>query len=234
MAKIVHSSNDRKQYSQRWIDHDQKASQATREFFEAESSGELSFVDHVMKAIPDHTNLHLANSMSVRYANFCGLGDNKKGVQVFSNRGTSGIDGCTSTAVGHAMSSDAIQTLITGDVAFFYDRNAFWNNYPTPNLRVVVLNNHGGAIFGMIDGPSSLPEADEYFITRQPLTAKHLAAEFNLGYRSISDTTNAASVLEEFFKVDGRPKILEFESGSREAKSLFLRFKSAIKEKINQ
>jgi 2-succinyl-5-enolpyruvyl-6-hydroxy-3-cyclohexene-1-carboxylate synthase len=182
-----------------------------------------------MKAIPDHTNLHLANSMSVRYANLCGLGHNKKGVQVYSNRGTSGIDGCTSTAVGHSLSSDSLHTLVTGDVAFFYDRNAFWNNYLTPNLRVVILNNHGGAIFGMIDGPGSVPEAGKYFITHQPLTAKHLAAEFNLDYKSISNTTDIASVLDEFYKMDDRPKILEFESGGKEAKDLFLRLKEKIK-----
>jgi len=163
LAKIVSQSLQRKQYVQRWSDIDQKASQATKDFFNTETSGELSLVSHVMRNIPDHTSLHLANSMAVRYANFCGLGDNKKGVQVYSNRGTSGIDGCTSTVVGHVLSSESIHTLITGDVAFFYDRNAFWNNYNKQNLRVVILNNHGGAIFGIIDGPGTTPEADEYF-----------------------------------------------------------------------
>jgi 2-succinyl-5-enolpyruvyl-6-hydroxy-3-cyclohexene-1-carboxylate synthase len=229
LARTVQASNERKLFSKRWIDLDQKAAQATRDFFNAGSSGELGFVDQVMRAVPDHTNLHLANSMSVRYANFCGLADSKKGVQVYGNRGTSGIDGCTSTVVGHALSSDSMHTLITGDVAFFYDRNAFWNNYPVPNLRVIVLNNHGGAIFGMIDGPGSVPEAEEFFITRQPLSAKHLAAEFNIEYRSISNTESVSSALEEFFKMDGGPKILEFESNSREAKELFLRFKEQIK-----
>jgi 2-succinyl-5-enolpyruvyl-6-hydroxy-3-cyclohexene-1-carboxylate synthase len=229
LATVVQPNEERKRYTQRWVDLDQRASVATRQFFEAESSGELSFVDHVLRNIPDHTNLHLANSMTVRYANFCGLAENKKGVQVYSNRGTSGIDGCTSTVVGHAISSDSIHTLITGDVAFFYDRNAFWNNYITPNLRIIVLNNHGGAIFGIIDGPGSMPEADEYFITRQPLTAKHLATEFNLGYRSISNTENIGVVLDDFFKMDGWAKILEFESGSKEAKELFLRFKEKVK-----
>lgn len=235
LGKTVQPKSSRQEYAKRWVELDQKVSRATTEFLDAGASGELSFVHQVMKTIPDHTNLHLANSMSVRYANFCGLGDNKKGVQVFSNRGTSGIDGCTSTVLGHALSSDSLHTLITGDVAFFYDRNAFWNNYPAPNLRVVVLNNHGGAIFGMIDGPGSVPEADEYFITRQPLTAKHLAAEFNLDYKLVTKTQDIGSVLEDFFKTDGSParaKILEFESNSKEAKDLFLRFKEYIKGKV--
>jgi 2-succinyl-5-enolpyruvyl-6-hydroxy-3-cyclohexene-1-carboxylate synthase len=229
LAKTVTQNPSRQEYTQRWTALDRKASQTMRDFFAAESSGELSLVNSVMRNIPDHTNLHLANSMTVRYANFCGLGENKKGVQVYSNRGTSGIDGCTSTVVGHTISSDSIHTLITGDVAFFYDRNAFWNNYISPNLRIIVLNNHGGAIFGIIDGPGSTPEIDEYFVTRQSLTAKHLAAEFNIDYQSISNTGNIAAILDEFFKIDGRPKILEFESGSKEAKGLFLRFKEKVK-----
>jgi 2-succinyl-5-enolpyruvyl-6-hydroxy-3-cyclohexene-1-carboxylate synthase len=204
------------------------------EFFATERSGELAFVNHVMKDLPDHTSLHLANSMAVRYANFCGLGENKKGVQVYGNRGTSGIDGCTSTVVGHALGSETIHTLITGDVAFFYDRNAFWNNYNTPNLRVIVLNNHGGAIFGIIDGPGSLPEVDEYFVTQQKLTARHLAGEFGLSYRHVSDNDDIAGVLDEFFKPGDRAKILEFESGSKEAKELFLRFKRKVRDKIRE
>lgn len=235
LAKAGNPNDKHKAYRKLWVDLDHKASVATKEFFEAGSPGELTFVDHVMKAIPDHTHLHLANSMSVRYANFCGLGADKKGVEVYANRGTSGIDGCTSTAVGHALGNNRIHTLITGDVAFFYDRNAFWNKYPVPNLRVVVLNNHGGAIFGMIDGPGSVPEAGEYFVTTQKLTAKHLASEFNLDYTSISTTENIASVLDEFFKpadpsLSAGPKILEFESGSKEAKELFLQFKEKLKK----
>ncbi|HMJ67999.1 MAG TPA: 2-succinyl-5-enolpyruvyl-6-hydroxy-3-cyclohexene-1-carboxylic-acid synthase [Cyclobacteriaceae bacterium] len=234
LAKSAKGNPERKQYVERWSTVDQKTSEAVKEFFGNETSGELSFVDQVMHELPDHTSLHVANSMAVRYANFCGLGDNKKGVQVYSNRGTSGIDGCTSTAMGHALSSDTIHTLITGDVAFFYDRNAFWNNYDAPNLRVIVLNNHGGAIFGMIDGPTSQPEVDEYFVTRQPLTAKHLADEFGLTYHRVTNNDNAAVVLEDFFKPGSRSKILEFESGSKEAKELFLRFKENVKRKIDQ
>lgn len=234
LTKVVKPNPEQKNYAARWRNLEEKTAEAINQFFYAETSGELSFVNSVIRHIPDHTSLHLANSMAVRYVNVCGLGDNKKGVQIFANRGTSGIDGCTSTAIGHALASETMHTLITGDVAFFYDRNAFWNNYATPNLRVIVLNNHGGAIFGMIDGPGSMPEVDEYFVTRQPLTAKHLAEEFGLEYRRVTDTNNIQAVLEEFFKPGDRAKILEFESGSKEAKDLFLRFKERIRERLQE
>lgn len=106
--------------------------------------------------------------MAVRYANILGLPQGKQ-IEVFANRGTSGIDGCNSTAVGGALAHpERPVVLLTGDVAFFYDRNAFWHNYPTPNLRVVVFNNHGGGIFRIIDGPRQQPELDEFFETRRP------------------------------------------------------------------
>ena len=56
--------------------------------------------------------------MSVRYANLIGL-DSSKNIQIFANRGTSGIDGCLSTAVGAALKTDKIVTCILGDVSFF-------------------------------------------------------------------------------------------------------------------
>jgi 2-succinyl-5-enolpyruvyl-6-hydroxy-3-cyclohexene-1-carboxylate synthase len=234
LSKAAKENSDRKQYVQKWQALEQKTANAIKDFFREEDAGELSFVNHVMHEVPDHTSLHLANSMAVRYANFCGLGENKKGVQLFSNRGTSGIDGCTSTVVGHALSSDSMHTLITGDLAFFYDRNAFWNNYNVRNLRVIVLNNHGGAIFGMIDGPASQPEVDEYFVTRQTLTARNLADEFSLSYRRINTNENVAAVLEDFYKPGEHAKILEFESTSKEVKELFLRFKDKIKGKLKE
>ena len=77
--------------------------------------------------------------MSVRYASILGT---NKAIEIHSNRGTSGIDGSTSTALGFAIADDRLNILITGDVAFFYDRNAFWNNYIPNNLRIILLNNH--------------------------------------------------------------------------------------------
>jgi 2-succinyl-5-enolpyruvyl-6-hydroxy-3-cyclohexene-1-carboxylate synthase len=146
-------------------------------------------------------------------------------VRVYGNRGTSGIDGCTSTAVGHALTSTIPNVLVTGDQAFFYDRNAFWHNYPMANLFVVVLNNHGGIIFNMIDGPSGIPEAEEFFITRQALKAKSLAEEFGFTYSEGYKTS-----LKEFFQTDRNAKILELESSQSLNKSIFESFRKQIKK----
>jgi len=213
-------------YEEIWMNLERNAKEEIEKFFQTKRPGEFSLVKQVIEALPAPCNLHLANSMTVRYANHIGLTAAQKKVSVFSNRGTSGIDGCSSTAVGHALTSKIPNVLITGDLAFFYDRNAFWHNYALPNLFVIVLNNHGGIIFNLIDGPSGLPEAEEFFITRQQLNAKSLASEFGFTYMEASRADLAA-----FFKIKKNVKILETESSQSINKKIFEEFKKHIKNR---
>jgi 2-succinyl-5-enolpyruvyl-6-hydroxy-3-cyclohexene-1-carboxylate synthase len=220
------------EYCQEWLNLEKLTHEKIHRHFSNEATDEFSWVYQLIKEIPDDSNLHLANSLAVRYANWIGLSPEKKKVNVYANRGTSGIDGCTSTAVGHALASSRLNILLTGDLAFFYDRNAFWNNYPIPNLRVVLLNNHGGAIFGVIDGPGNLPEGNDYFITSQHSTAEWMAKEFNLGYQRIAGHQNQeqlASIWKDFFAPGTHARILEIESDAAEAKKAFSQFKENIK-----
>jgi 2-succinyl-5-enolpyruvyl-6-hydroxy-3-cyclohexene-1-carboxylate synthase len=213
-----------------WEVEERRTVRTMNEFFPVAEHSEMDLVREVMTNLPEQCNLHLANSMSVRYANYIGLTNTQASVQVFANRGTSGIDGCTSTAVGHSLDSARPNILITGDMAFFYDRNAFWHNYPLPNLRVVVLNNHGGIIFGMIDGPGTLPEAEEFFITRQKLGAKKLCEEFDFDYLKVDNKRKLKNLLKDFFEFDGRTKILEIETDINTNKIVFENLKNKIKK----
>jgi 2-succinyl-5-enolpyruvyl-6-hydroxy-3-cyclohexene-1-carboxylate synthase len=217
-------------FSKLWEVEERRAIRTLKEFFPIEELTELEIVKEVIHALPPNSNLHLANSMSVRYANFIGLELKHKTVNVFSNRGTSGIDGCTSTTVGHCLTSDAMQVLITGDVAFFYDRNAFWHNYPLPNLRVLLLNNHGGIIFNMIDGPASQPEAGEYFITRQPLKAAKLCEEFGFDHLQLDNKRKIRNLIKDFFEADNRTRVLEVESDLQLNRVTFDNLKQKIKK----
>lgn len=220
----------RENYFHLWQAEEHRTLRSSKTFFAINDLSELHIIRTVLQDLPKRCNLHLANSMSVRYANFIGLEAEKKGVRVFSNRGTSGIDGCTSTAVGHALASDVPNILITGDMAFFYDRNAFWHNYKLPNLHILVLNNHGGVIFGMIDGPGNLEELNEYFITHQKLKAKHLAEEFNFVYTLLDNTRKIKNALKDFFEFDGNTKVLELENKAASTKHSFEEFKKLIRK----
>ena len=229
-AKDTFRNQKQNNYYQLWQAEEHRAIQAKLKFCGEVSGGEFNFVRNLMEALPSRCNLHLANSMSVRYANLVSLSTKQKGVRVFSNRGTSGIDGCTSTAAGHSLTSDIPNILITGDMAFFYDRNAFWHNYSIPNLRVAVLNNHGGIIFKMIDGPAGRNEADEYFVTQQKLNAKSTAHEFGVGYEQVENPRKWKNSIKSFFEFEGKAKILELESEKEKSINEFNILKSLMKK----
>lgn len=212
-----------------WQVEERRAKRVLTDFFPSGQISEMEVVKAVIENLPENTNLHLANSMSVRYANFIGLHAAQKNIRVFANRGTSGIDGCSSTAVGHALGSNELHVLITGDVAFFYDRNAFWHNYNIENVRIVLLNNHGGLIFNMIDGPASQPEAPEYFVTRQKLNATKLCEEFDMEHLRLDNTRKVKNLVKAFFERDGKPKILETETGLDMNRTVFDNLKQTIK-----
>ena len=229
-SKSGFEARKRENYYSLWQAEEHRTQRAITSFFAEPQLSEFHLTHEVLKSLPPETHLHLANSMAVRYANFIGLSSSDQRIQVFSNRGTSGIDGCASTAVGSALITGKPTVLITGDMAMLYDRNAFWHNYKLPNLRVVVLNNHGGAIFSMIDGPADLPEADPYFITQQMLSMRSLATEFDFDYLKLDNLRKLKNLLKDFFDFDGRTKILELETSAAAAKKTLDDFKSHIKK----
>lgn len=214
-----------------WQQASSKASEFLTQFFVSEGSRFNEFVvfRRITVELQRNTALHLANSMAVRYANILGIPKGKH-IEVFANRGTSGIDGCTSTAVGGALAQpERPVVLLTGDVAFFYDRNAFWHNYSTPNLRVVLFNNHGGGIFRIIDGPRQQPELDEFFETRQALTAENLCRDFGLRYLPVSSFAELDAALPVFFAAETGAAVLEVFTDSKINAAFFEEYRSAVK-----
>lgn len=189
--QFVHNDHDdegRGEYRQSWLDADRQAKRSLTQFLRHETRwNEFVLVDKILINLPENSVLHLANSMPVRYANLLGL---TQSAEVFANRGTSGIDGCTSTAVGSALMTDKLVFLLTGDVSFFYDRNALWHPHLPQNLRIVLFNNRGGNIFRLIDGPSAQPELEQYFETRHQTTARHTAEDAGLEYFTLDNNTN--------------------------------------------
>jgi len=145
---------------------------------------DMSIFSYLMKAIPEGAVLHLSNSTVVRYVQ---LFDQRKDLVYHANRGVSGIDGCTSTAMGYASVSDKENYLITGDLSFFYDSNAFLHHHLPPNLKIILINNHGGGIFRIIDGPSSSDRLDQFFEATHNWEAEKLAEFYNIHYSRAED-----------------------------------------------
>ena len=141
-----------------------------------------------LQSLPEQGVVHLGNSMPVRWAQW--LWQPGPHQRVWANRGASGIDGCTATAVGYAAQTDRPVLLLTGETAFHYDRNGLWTGEPLPaNLKIVVLNNGGGVIFRLIDGPAALPERERFFENAHGLMAKGIAQDFGLAYHACQALT---------------------------------------------
>lgn len=159
--------------------------------------------------IPEHYDIHFSNSSVIRYAQLFDFGK----YTTFCNRGTSGIDGSTSTAMGYAMTSEKPVVLVTGDISFLYDINGLWNQYIPPYTRIILLNNGGGSIFKIIPGPTNASNSlDEFIATTHEKHVEHLALHFGLDYIKVNDDRTLDRVLEKFFTPDLKPKILEIDT----------------------
>ncbi|SFT92214.1 2-succinyl-5-enolpyruvyl-6-hydroxy-3-cyclohexene-1-carboxylate synthase [Algoriphagus locisalis] len=213
------------QFYQAWHFLEKAVSKNLHQVLRQQPFGEYSALAFCLEKVPSPSKIHVANSMAVRYLNLLG----KRNQEIICNRGTSGIDGSNSTAVGCTLTTKEIVTLVTGDMAFFYDRNAFWHNYATPNLRIILLNNHAGGIFRLIDGPANQPELEEFFETKQTLTANHLATEFGFFYSKVVNQEELEASLEDFYEDSLHPKILEIETSSLENAEILKSVKERIK-----
>ncbi len=169
---------------------------------------DLKVVETILDFLPENVTLHMGNSSVVRY---CQLFDPIASVTYFSNRGTSGIDGCTSTASGVAfMQKERLNVLITGDVSFFYDSNALWNENLTGNLCIIIINNQGGGIFKIIDGPQKTNQLEKFFVAEHTLHAEQLAKTYGCSYLSIDNQVKLEASLPNFYAGSkDKPVIME-------------------------
>lgn len=186
-------------YLKRWKNKEAHVNQLREQFIGQTEFSDLTVFDQLRKAIPENSAIHLGNSSPVRYALIC---EPVKNGHYFGNRGTSGIDGPLSTAVGFASESEKLNTIILGDLSFFYDSNALWNKYIGGNLRVIVINNRGGNIFSLIKGPGESPAFQEHFFTENKFKAEGIAKAFELDYFKAESHDELDSVLQEFYSPD--------------------------------
>lgn len=185
---------------------------------------DVKVYETVYSVIPSDSILHISNSAAIRYSQ---LFPAPPEVAIYCNRGTSGIDGSTSTAIGAATAASKRVTLVTGDIGFFYDSNALWNQYIPPHFRIILINNGGGGIFRILPGHSETPLFHTYFETAHSLTARHLAAMYGFTYRAACNEVSLQEALDGFFDDQGGPSLLEvFTPGHENDKVLAAFFKA--------
>ncbi len=160
----------------------------------------------IIHSIPKGYEVQLGNSSTVRYSQ---LFDMDPTLRVFCNRGTSGIDGSTSTAMGASIYSGSPTVLLTGDLSFLYDSNGLWNNYIRPDFRIIVINNGGGGIFRILPGKEATENFENYFETVQHLNIEKLCSLYGFEHSKAANDMDLRNKLSEFYKESSTPKLLE-------------------------
>lgn len=195
-------------YAEHWQNISSNAYKELETYCKTIPFTDMKVMDMVMKHIPQNSDVHLGNSSPVRYANLFET-DSKNGIHYYCNRGVSGIDGITSTALGSAYATDKMTTLITGDLAFFYDSNALWNKYLCDNFRMIVINNRGGGIFRLIDSKDT-PLLEKYFEAKHSMKAEELVKAHNIPYYSAKNEDELKQGLDKLYtNHKGKPAVLE-------------------------
>tara|TARA_R100000935_G_scaffold1439_1_gene4528 strand:+ start:82867 stop:84537 length:1671 start_codon:yes stop_codon:yes gene_type:complete len=194
------------EYKKQWLDIRKHRLSKHEDYLAEIPFSDFKVFSIVFQALPKAIQLQLANSASIRYAQLFELDPS---FQVFCNRGTSGIDGSTSTAIGAAVASSKQTVFITGDLSFFYDSNALWNDFIPNNFRIIIVNNSGGGIFRILPGDKQSDNFKTYFETKHQLTAVQMCDMYELEYTSASSEREVSSALQDFFQESERPRVLE-------------------------
>lgn len=187
---------------------------------------EIPFTDfqafnHLLKRIPKGMQVQLANSSTVRYAQLFEMYAENP---VYCNRGTSGIEGSLSTAVGAAVNFGPPTLLITGDLSFFYDINGLWNDYLRADFRIVVINNGGGGIFRILPGKTENQDFETYFETVQNRSIEAVCKAFGIGYTRADTPEKLVRCLETFYEISERPELLEIQTPRKLNDSVLLEY----------
>lgn len=167
---------------------------------------DLKVFEKVLSVLPANCQLQVGNSSAIRYVQLFPIADS---IEVFCNRGTSGIDGSTSTAIGAAVANNKPTLLITGDIGFLYDSNALWNSYIPKDFKIILINNGGGGIFRILPGHDETPVFNTFFETSHQLNARHLCSMYGLDYFTATDESTLDKGLESLFGQNQKPALLE-------------------------
>ncbi len=196
----IYDFNPQSDYRKLWQDLNARRQEKHDNFLMLSPGGDLLFYHTLSKVIEPPYQIQWGNSTVVRYAQ---LFDYHPEIKHFSNRGTSGIDGTVSTAVGAALRTNMPVLLITGDLAFHYDLNALWQEFPG-NLKIIVINNGGGDIFRFIPGPDTIPDYEQFFVKKSFETYEKIAEFYDLKYHYLNlnnkDAKGFADVLQNFLR----------------------------------
>jgi len=208
-----------------WQEHDKQLQDAVQTMAESFEFSDLGIMHRISAVLPEKAVVFAGNSGIVRYIGFFP----PRCREIYANRGTSGIDGCVSTAVGIALAARETVIALVGDQSFVYDSNALWNRALPDNLKVVVVNNQGGGIFSMLDGPSVTPAFKSYLEAHHPAEIAELCAAFNVNHHKCNGYDDFDDSFKNIIRQKG-PSVYEILTPREVNTVVFRNFVSQLKK----
>lgn len=215
------------EYSRHWHDLKEQADKVLQHAGMKIEYSDLGVMQRLTASLPENALLFAGNSSIIRYLGFF----SPRCKEIFSNRGTSGIDGCLSTATGIALATPDTVIALVGDQSFVYDSNALWNRSLPDNLKIVVINNQGGGIFGMMEGPSSSPAYRSFFEAHHPAEIAKFSEAFNVSYSACRSYRDFDDTFKPFLQHKG-PAVFEIFTPREVNPAVFRTFVSQLKKPV--
>jgi 2-succinyl-5-enolpyruvyl-6-hydroxy-3-cyclohexene-1-carboxylate synthase len=183
--------------------------------------GNLCVFNTLLSAAPSGSVIHLGNSSTIRYSQIL---PHREDLSYYSNRGTSGIDGCVSSAVGAALVSDQMHILLVGDLSFVYDSNALWNKKFPDNLKIVVLNDKGGGIFRLLKGPSDMDFFEKFSVAHHPVSLDKLAESYGRRAKRVGKREELEGIINTLFAPGSTLSVVDVDTSEQENSRIFKEF----------
>ncbi len=161
-------------------------------------------------------NVHYANSTAIRLANIFAQHS------VYCNRGVNGIEGSLSTAAGFSVVSEETVFCVIGDLSFFYDQNALWNQNLQGNFRILLLNNGKGGIFNLLRGLEQSPARDKYVAAEHHTSAEGICQQNDIVYLKAENMEQLKQGVSTLLNINSsRPVLLEVFTDPAEDERIF-------------
>jgi 2-succinyl-5-enolpyruvyl-6-hydroxy-3-cyclohexene-1-carboxylate synthase len=168
--------------------------------------------------------VHYANSSAIRLANSFAKHP------VYCNRGVNGIDGSLSTAAGFSVVSGDRVFCVIGDLSFFYDQNALWNQNLRQNFRILLLNNGRGGIFNMLPGLEQSPARDGIVAAEHHTSAEGICRQNDIVYLRADGPHDLHQAIDTLLYIESdRPVLLEVFTSADEDEQVFRDYYKSLK-----
>lgn len=202
---MEHSAQQSTSFASLWKNQSEQLRKHQAAYCQTLPYSDLLIIKQLFPLLPANAALQLGNSSTIRNAQLFVLNTN---IPVYCNRGTSGIDGSVSTAVGFAAVSSAPTFLVVGDLSFFYDVNGLWNKHVSKNLRILLVNNGGGEIFHLLPGLNKAESLEGYISCSHTTGAKEWAEAMGIQYLSATNEDELCEGMGTFVNMDTQKAVL--------------------------